>query len=73
LLAGGQSTRAFSIMLRRLEASGLRAPLVAVALDDRIARRFAASLAFPISSKTAAGFARLLDHPSTEEELSHVG
>jgi CRISPR-associated protein Csx17 len=67
LLAAGDGARALQLVLRRLRASSVLAPLSVAALDPGHARRYAASLAFPITRRSARGFARLLD-PATFEE-----
>jgi CRISPR-associated protein Csx17 len=72
LLAGGEPARAFQLVLRRLRAAGLQAPLREACLDAARSRRWAASLAFPISRRVATRFARLLDPATFEEELSHA-
>lgn len=74
LLAAGDASRAFSLVLQRLGSVGIRAPLQAVALDPSIARRFAASLAFPISPTLARHLADRL-HPrlaQTAKEPHHA-
>lgn len=60
LLATGQSGRAYSLVLQRLSSVGIHPPLRAVMLDPVLARRFAASLAFPISPPLARQLARRL-------------
>lgn len=72
LLAVGEATRAFEVVRRRLHAVGIRVPFTAVALDPARARRFAASLAFPLSSRDVARFVRDLDPAATSEEPSHA-
>ena len=71
LLAAGEPSRAFAVVRRRLQAASIRVPFQAATVDARGGRRYAASLAFPISVKTASQFARLLD-PESHEELPHV-
>jgi CRISPR-associated protein Csx17 len=71
LLAAGEASRAFEIVRRRLRAAGIAVPFRAVTLDVPRARRFAASLAFPLSLRTVTHFVRLLD-PASSEELSHA-
>jgi CRISPR-associated protein Csx17 len=71
LLAAGEATRAFEVVRRRLRAVGIDVPFRAVTLEPARARRFAASLAFPLSLTTVTPFVSLLD-PASSEELSHA-
>jgi CRISPR-associated protein Csx17 len=74
LLATGDAARAFSVVLGRLRAVGLHPPLIAVGLDASVARRMAASLAFPLSPRAVASLVRDLD-PRTApsaQEAHHV-
>lgn len=72
LLATGNAARAFEVVQRRLRAASIEVPFRVATVDPLQARRYAASLAFPISPRTAVRFARLLDPASHDEELSHV-
>jgi CRISPR-associated protein Csx17 len=72
LLASGDSARAFEVVLRRLQAAGLRAPFRFAAVDAERSRRIAASLAFPITRRAAGVFAGLLDPATFEKELTHA-
>lgn len=71
LLASGQASRAFALVLQRLGSAGIHPPLRAVVLDPLLARRFAASLAFPISPTLARQIARRLypDRAPSAQEL----
>ncbi|MBT9583716.1 type I-U CRISPR-associated protein Csx17 [bacterium] len=72
LLASGEASRAIEIVLRRLRASGVQAPIRVAALDSSLARLFAASLAFPISQFDAIRYIKVLDPQSFAKEPSHV-
>jgi len=62
-LAGGDVDGALRVAVRRLEASGLRPVFRRAVATRRLARRLAASLAFPISRGDAARAARLVCKP----------
>jgi CRISPR-associated protein Csx17 len=67
-LAGGDVDGALRVAVRRLEASSLR-PIFRRAVATRsLARRMAASLAFPITKADAARAARLVCKPYTVKE-----
>jgi CRISPR-associated protein Csx17 len=61
MLAAGEGTRAVPLVLQRLRAHGVHVGLSTGVLEGARARRFAASLAFPISRTTASALARALD------------
>jgi len=71
LLAAGDASRAFALALQRLQAAGIRAPLQCVAIEPRMARRFAASLAFPISLSLADHLAGRLDPTHAHDAQEH--
>jgi CRISPR-associated protein Csx17 len=52
-LAAGDPSRGVALALRRLHGAGLRAGISFAALAPAVGRRFAASLAFPISDRQA--------------------
>jgi CRISPR-associated protein Csx17 len=62
-LAAGDLDGALRVTLRRLEASGLRPVFRHGVTTPSLARRLAASLAFPISQRDAARAARLVCKP----------
>jgi len=62
-LAAGDLSGAVAIALRRLRASGLRSVVREVAGDARLARRLAASLAFPIPARDVDRCADLVTKP----------
>jgi CRISPR-associated protein Csx17 len=62
-LAGGDVDGALRVAVRRLEASGLRPVFRRAVATRSLARRLAASLAFPISQGDAARAARLVCKP----------
>lgn len=59
--AAGDAPRAFARALHRLRGAGIAAPFIAATVPEGLARRMAASLAFPISPRAAAHLARELD------------
>ena len=61
LLSSGDTSRAFALVLQRLRGVGIAAPFSAVSLPPAIARRMAASLAFPISDLDAGHLVRALE------------
>lgn len=67
LLWGGEGSRAFALVLRRLAAVGVHPPLQAVVLPAERARRFALSLAFPIAPTTARQLAAALAPPEPDQ------
>ncbi|GIU94711.1 MAG: hypothetical protein KatS3mg012_1168 [Gaiellaceae bacterium] len=68
-LATGDLDGALRVVVRRLEASGLR-PVFRRAVGSRhVARRLAASLAFPISQNDAARAARLVCKPYAVKDV----
>jgi CRISPR-associated protein Csx17 len=62
-LAAGDIDGALRVTVRRLEASGLRPVFHRGVATPALARRLAASLAFPISQQDAARAARLVCKP----------
>lgn len=60
-LVAGDGPGAVEIALRRLRASGLRAPLQSAFIDADTARLWAAALAFPISNRDALRAATAFD------------
>jgi CRISPR-associated protein Csx17 len=62
-LAAGDIDGALRVTVRRLEASGLRPVFRRAVATPTLARRLAASLAFPISQQDAARAARLVCKP----------
>jgi CRISPR-associated protein Csx17 len=68
-LAAGDADGALRVAIRRLEASGLRPVFRRAATTQRLARRLAASLAFPISQEDAARAARLICKPYTMKDI----
>ncbi|HXH05585.1 MAG TPA: type I-U CRISPR-associated protein Csx17 [Vicinamibacterales bacterium] len=64
-LAAGDLDGALRIASRRLEASGLRPLFRRAVATPTLARRLAASLAFPVSQEDAARAARLICKPYT--------
>lgn len=66
-LIAGDASSAFEVALQRLRAAGLRAPLSAAYADEETARRWAASLAFPISRRRARQMARRFETTTTKE------
>jgi CRISPR-associated protein Csx17 len=67
-LAAGDLDGALRVAIRRLEASGLRPVFWRAVASRSLARRLAASLAFPISQEDAARAARLVCKPYTVKE-----
>jgi CRISPR-associated protein Csx17 len=67
-LAVGDLDGALKVVVRRLEASGLRPVFRRAVATSNLARRLAASLAFPISQRDAARAARLVCKPYTLKE-----
>ena len=66
-LSAGDGTAAVDLALRRLRATGLRPPLRNAFVDERTARLWGASLAFPISHAVATAMAtRFQPIPSKE-------
>jgi CRISPR-associated protein Csx17 len=68
-LAVGDLDGALKVVIRRLEASGLRPVFRRAVATSSLARRLAASLAFPISQRDAARAARLVCKPYTLKEV----
>lgn len=73
-LAAGDAPRAFALTRARLRAAGLRTPTRALALDPIAARRWAASLAFPLSARVAESLVAALDFDASiyKQESHHV-
>lgn len=69
-LAAGDATQAFALARRRLQSVGLVVGLPVTAVSTTTAQLWAASLLFPITSRTAEKLARSLD-PLSFPELSH--
>ncbi|MBX3131251.1 MAG: type I-U CRISPR-associated protein Csx17 [Polyangiaceae bacterium] len=67
-LQSGDAIGAAEIALRRLRSAGLRPPIRCAMADAGTARRWAASLAFPINRTTARRLARRFE-PETEKEI----
>lgn len=67
-LASGDAAGAVEIALRRLRAAGLQTSVRAAAVAPEQARRWAAALAFPISSHTAERFRLRLDPRAIQGE-----
>jgi CRISPR-associated protein Csx17 len=73
-LAAGDLDGALRVAVRRLDASGLRPVFRRGVVTPALARRLAASLAFPISRTDAARAAQLVCKPyDTKEQLSSLG
>lgn len=70
-LASGDAPRAFATVAHRLRAAGVLVPFTAATLEPDVARRFAASMAFPISSASLERLVQLL-HPTVKKESIHV-
>jgi CRISPR-associated protein Csx17 len=68
-LAAGDIDGALRLTVRRLEASGLRPVFRRGVATPALARRLAASLAFPISQQDAARAARLVCKPHDEKDV----
>lgn len=66
-LASGDAAGAVDLALRRLRASGFRAPLVAAIADSSTARRWAAAFAFPIEPGVASAMADRFENPTLTE------
>lgn len=64
-LTAGDAAAAIDIALRRLRAVGLRPPLRCGTADAETARRWAASLVFPISSRSVSEMARSFEPANT--------
>ncbi len=72
-LAAGDLDGALRVAVRRLDASGLRPVFRRGVVTPALARRLAASLAFPISRTDAARAAQLVCKPyDTKEQLSSL-
>jgi CRISPR-associated protein Csx17 len=72
-LAAGDLDGALRVAVRRLGASGLRAVFRRGVVTPALARRLAASLAFPISRTDAARAAQLVCKPyDIKEQLSSL-
>jgi CRISPR-associated protein Csx17 len=65
-LAAGNLEGALRVAVRRLDASGLRPVFRRAVSTPAVARRLAASLAFPVSQRDAARAARLVCKPYAE-------
>ena len=72
LLGAGESARALAFVRHRLVGAGLVLPFTVAAVDPRLSRRLAASLAFPVTMRAAATLARDLDPKSARaaQEIS---
>jgi CRISPR-associated protein Csx17 len=68
-LAAGDLDGALRVAVRRLEASGLRPVFRRAVASRSVARRLAASLAFPISQEDAARAARLVCKPYAVKDI----
>lgn len=68
-LAAGNLEGALRVAVRRLDASGLRPVFRRAVSTAAMARRLAASLAFPVSQRDAARAARLVCKPYAERNL----
>jgi CRISPR-associated protein Csx17 len=68
-LAGGDLDGALRVAVRRLEASGLRPVFRRAVASPMLARRLAASLAFPISQGDATRAARLVCKPYAMKDV----
>lgn len=68
-LAVGDLDGALSVAVRRLEASGLRPVFRRAVATPTLARRLAASLAFPVSQHDAARAARLVCKPYDPKDV----
>jgi CRISPR-associated protein Csx17 len=66
-LASGDAAGAVEVALRRLRAAGLRPPLAAAIADPTTARRWAATLAFPIDPAVASAMASRFENPTARE------
>ena len=71
-LAAGDLEGALKVAIRRLEASGLRPVFRRGVATPALARRLAASLAFPISRNDAARAARLVCKPYDVKDAEQV-
>jgi CRISPR-associated protein Csx17 len=71
-LAAGDADGALRVAIRRLEASGLRPVFRRAVTTPRLARRLAASLAFPVSQEHAARAARLICKPYVIKDLEEL-
>ena len=74
LMATGDASRAFALVVARLRGAGIQVPFQSVGLEPAAARSMAASLAFPVSARATARLVRELDPqsaPSAQEAL-HV-
>lgn len=69
-LSAGDAATAVDLALRRLRSAGIRATLRAAAAPPDIARLWAASLAFPIHSKTAGRLLARIDPNTIKEKIS---
>jgi len=66
-LASGDGAGAVDLALRRLRGRGFRTPLRAAIADEATARLWAASLAFPISCRSATRLAAQFEFQSNQE------
>lgn len=66
-LASGDTVTAFELARRRLRAKGIATVVRATAVPPEVARRWAAAIAFPITPKTAAVFARRIASTTVQE------
>jgi CRISPR-associated protein Csx17 len=69
-LESGDIPSAVRVALQRLLAAGVRTTVRIAAAGPQTARLWAAALAFPITTNTAAGFLRRLDANSLKEKTS---
>lgn len=69
-LASGDAAAAVDTASRRLHAAGIKTTVRAASVSPDAARRWAAALAFPITRRTAALFAKRLDPSSSTKETA---
>jgi CRISPR-associated protein Csx17 len=69
-LAAGDAAPAVDLALRRLRAADIRAGIRVGTVPQKVARLWAAALAFPITQSTARAFARRLDPHAQSGEQS---
>lgn len=65
-LAAGDASGAVTLALQRLRAKGIGSTIRIAGVDAATARRWAAALAFPITERTALGFLKRIDPPTTK-------
>ena len=68
-LSGGDAATAFELARRRLRSKGINTSVRVAAVAPEVARRWASAIAFPVTPKTAAAFARCLDPTTVQENL----